>query len=1036
MNLSSLALRYKTVVLSIVALLMVVGARSYFTLPAQEDPHVTVREAVITTRYPGLSPQRMEMLVTKKLEEAVRQLPELKEIRSTTRTGVSIIHASMESKYFDLEQIWDKLRDKVEEATPQLPPGTQKPDINDSFGDVAVLTVALTAPDYTMAEQYNIAKHVKDQLYSITGTKKVDLHGVQNEQISIEVSNARVAELGLSAEQIINTVRAQNTIEPGGEVDIGERTFILEPSGNFDGVAQIGETQIALPNGRGTIPLRDIAEISREPIDPPTPKAYYNGENAIIFAVAMRDGVRVLDYAPIMRDKIEEVESTLPVGYNLDIVTYQAEQVGNAVYGVTSSVLQTLVIVLAVVTLFLGVRTGLIVGAIVPSVMLITLAIMSFTGIPLERMSLATMVIALGLLVDNGIVIAEDFKRRLELGTSRDEALRQTGGELAMPLLSSTLTTVLVFLPLMLADHEAGEFTRSISLIVLISLFTSWVLAIMVTPVLCHKFMRVKVKSEIGAPGEKAGAFDRIEGSYESLLRHVLKRRGLFLILMLIMLVAGVMGMRMVPKKFFPASDRAQVLITLDLPAETSLKATDTLLKRVFPVLKDQIRFPHLQDFAAYAGYGGPRFVMSLSPLDPAPNKAFLVINLDEIGSMQKSLEDLRVMFNEEFPEINARVSDMFLGPTDPGVFQLQVKGPDIETIYSKAKEIEVALAQIPGNIDIWQNWENPIPKLDVNVNQSLARRSQVSSTGVASSLQRYFNGQTISQLRDGDDLYPIVTRGTDRERNNLERLYSLGVETADGMGTVPLEQVAEIELDSEYAVIQREDMTRTVTIETRPLGVTPEDLVKQVDPIIERLSADLPPGHSIEYDGVIVDSTKGKMALAANMPLCLAALFLLLLAQFNSFRRPLLILATIPLLAFGAAVGLNVMGATFGFMVVLGILALAGIIINNAIVLIDRIDIEMKKDGVEPIEAIVAAAKTRLRPIIMTTVTTIVGLMPLLIAQDRLFYGMATVIAFGLGVGTILTLGLVPVLYAMLFKIKEAPQPDGLLSLKAGLAE
>ncbi len=1017
MSISSLAFRYQAVVLLGVVLLMGFGGYSYFTLPAQEDPKITIREAVITTRFPGLSPERMERLVTKTLEESIRQVSEIEEIRSTSRAGLSIIHATVYDRYFQLDQIWDELRQKVSEAAAELPEGASEPVVNDDFGDVAVITAALTAEDFGMGEMFDIAKHIRDRLYGVSGTKRIDLHGVQEERIFIETSNTRLAQLGLSRGEVISVLQAQNIIRPGGEIDTGERSFIVEPTGNLQSLEQIREVLIPLGDGEGTVRLRDLATVKRGTVDPPQRKAYYNGEPAIIFAIAMLDGNRVLEYAPRVRERLEQIQQTLPVGYQLDIVTYQAEQVKNAVFGVTNNVLQTLAIVLAVVILFLGVRTGLIVGSIVPAVMLITLAVMGFTGIPLERMSLATLVIALGLLVDNGIVIAEDFKRRLEEGAERETALAQTGRELALPLLSSTLTTVLVFLPLMLAEHEAGEYTRSISLVILISLLTSWVLAMTVTPTLCHWF--IKVDQDGGARKKRGFAlgdfFQVLERGYAWLLRGILRVRYLFLSVMLAALVGGGWGMSQIPNEFFPDSDRAQVLMTLDLPSDVSLRTTDDKLNALFPILSDEERFPYLESFAAYAGYGGPRFVLSLTPLDPASNKAFIVANLDAFENMPKALSELRAMFREKFPGLRARVTNMFLGPSDPGLFHVQVKGPDAEVIYNKASELEAVLRGVPGMIDVWQDWENRIPKVVVEVDQTQARRAGISSRDVAQSLSAYYSGRHVSEFREGDDIFPIVARAEDAERSRIEQLRSISVEGSAGGMSVPLEQVAELEFESDYAVIQREDLTRTVTVEGRPLGVSPEDLVAQIDPKIEALRDDLPPGHTIEYDGIVVDSAEGKAALAANVPLCLAIVFILLVSQFNSYRRPALIVLTIPLIVAGAALGLSIMQATFGFMVILGLLALAGIIINNAIVLIDRIDIQRAEGAKSDRDAIVDAAARRLRPIIMTTVTTILGLLPLILTEDPLFYGMASVMAFGLGIGTIMTLGVIPVLYSLL---------------------
>ena len=1023
MTISEVAFNYKRVVFMLLLVMMGFGALSYFTLPAREDPEVTVREATITTRYPGLSAERMELLVTKTIEEAVRQVPEMEEIRSVSMPGVSIVHAEADDIYFDLDQIWDEVRDRVEAARADLPDGASKPVVNDDFGDVAVITAALTSDDFAMREKFDMAKHIRDKIYAVKGTKRVDLLGVQHERIFIETSNARLAELNLSPEQLIATLSEQNIIRPGGAVDTGQRNFIIEPTGNFDSVEAVEETLVPLPGDSAPVPLRDLATVTRDYVDPPERKAYYNGKPAVMLSIAMLDGNSVLDYSKRVKERINEISANLPVGYEFNIVTYQAEQVAKAVYGVTRNVLQTLAIVLAVVVLFLGLRTGFIVGSIVPTVMLVTLAVMGFFEMTLQRMSLATLVIALGLLVDNGIVIAEDFKRRLEEGLSRQEALKVTGGELALPLLSSTLTTILVFLPLMLAEHVSGEYTRAISLVILITLLVSWVLAMTVTPTLCYHFVKTESEKKPDPDRKPKGGFERLNSAYERLLRSVLRHRVVFLGLMAALLVAGVAGIASAPKKFFPDSDRSQVLIYVDLPSGVSTRTTDRRMQKMFEAMRDEETFPHLDDFAGYVGFGGPRFVLSLTPIDPAPNKGFIVANVDRFANVAPTIEQLRTVFTRDFPGVRARVSSMYLGPSDSTKIEVQVLGPDKTFIHQTAEEVEQILKDVPGAIDVHNNWEQRVPKLRVDVDQARARRAGVTSADIARSMERFFSGARVSEFREGDDIFPIVARAKDAERHNLDRVRTMNVYAQGADRNVPLVQVADLSLTNAFYRIERENLTRTVTVEGRNTQMTAEDMVPRIEPALDELRADLPPGHEIEYDGVVTQSAEGRAALAANIPLCVGVILILLVAQFNSYARPLLIVTTIPLLLVGAAIGLHVMGAKFGFMPILGLYALAGIIINNAIVLIDRIDIERKATDGTAADAVVTASVRRLRPIVMTTVTTILGLMPLIVTQDALFYGLACVMAFGLMVGTVLTLGVVPVLYSLFFRVspKEA---------------
>ncbi|MBB4267086.1 efflux RND transporter permease subunit [Roseospira visakhapatnamensis] len=1034
MTLTETAFRFRPVVGMVLVALMVFGVVSYGTLPAREDPKLTIRESVIVTDHPGLSAGRVERLITRTLEEAVRRVPEIEEIHSMSMPGRSIIHAEVYERFTKLDQIWDDLRDKVVDARAGLPEGTRDPVVNTDYGDVAVVTAALIAEDFPWRDRLDMAEHVRDRLYAVPGTKRVDLLGAQSERIFIETRNARLAELGLSPESLAAMLRDQNVLTTGGVVDTGARGFMVEPTGSFDSVDEIAEALVTLPDGQGVMPLRDIATVRRATVDPPHQPAYVNGRPAIVFAISMLDDRRVLDYGPAVRQALREIEASLPVGYDLEIITFQADQVAHAVYGVTANVLQTLAIVLVVVILFLGVRTGLIVGSIVPAVMLVTLAIMGIFEITLQRASLATLVIALGLLVDNGIVIAEDFKRRLEDGCSRDEALRRSGRELAVPLLISTLTTILVFVPLMMAEHRAGEYTRSISLVILISLMTSWVLAMTVTPALCHRFVTVPAPGARDGNGNGNGrrglsdrAFRWMTGGYALILRGLLRVRWGVLVLMLTLLAAAVAGIAHAPKRFFPSSDRSQVLVYIDLPAGVTSRTTDASVRRLSDIIATPDRVRNIDSVVAYVGNGGPRFVLALTPVDPAPNRAFMVVNVTAFEHVDQVIRDLRALFRDEAPDLSARVARMFLGPSDSSVLQVQVKGPDPRVLFATGRRIEDALRAIPGVIDLHSDWENRVPKVVVAVDQARARRAGVTSADIAGALDRAFDGATVSAFREDDDIFPIVTRAVGAERGSLARIGGLSLHARATGDTIPLMQVADVMLVNDEARIAREDLQRTLTVEARHLHKTAEDMAPMVAPALAALEAGLPPGHAIEFDGVVTDSGEARAALRANVPLCLTLIVVLLVAQFNSYRRPAIIVATMPLLLIGASAGLVLMGATFGFMVILGLFSLAGILINNAIVLIDRIDIERAEPGADAFEAIVTASVRRLRPILMSTITTVLGLMPLIVTRDPLFHGMASVIAFGLLLGTVLTLGVVPVLYSLMFGIRpprRAPSP------------
>ncbi len=622
-TISELALDHNRLMLAIVFGLMLFGAFSYYQLPKQEDPKIKIREAVVTTAYPGMSAKKVELLITKTLEEAIREMPSIAEIRSVSIPGRSIIHAelkqSVEQSEFD--QQWDILRDQINAVRGELPSGTLPYVINDDFGDVAVLTVALIAdPAYSMGDRQDVAQHIADMMHQVEGTKKIDILGIQQERIFIETKNAKLAQLGIAPTQLIAALKNQNIIRPSGIIDADGENFIIQPSGNYQSLADIRNTLITVPNQSQTILLRDIAKISREVIDPPSRTSYYNGRQAIIFAISKDEQADVLKFTPKMEAMIAQINQTIPAGYQLKNITRQADVVADAVFGVSFSVLQTIVVVSIVVIMFLGLRTGLIVGSIVPAAILITLSIMNFMGIPLERMSLATLIIALGLLVDDGIIMAEDFKKRIEEGETRDEAIRNTSGTLAIPSLTSSLTTILVFLPLMLAQSSAGEYTRSISLVVLIALLISWALSLTFTTYLCHRFVKKETRQKQNIIRRKInGFFDSLSPLYEKVLRRIMRARIIFFVVILGLFFVGGWAMSLVPAKFFPDSDRAQILVYLDMPAGTSMRKTDATIQAILKKLDDKARFPHIKNMLLMvdlAGHGlfchSHRLILSL----------------------------------------------------------------------------------------------------------------------------------------------------------------------------------------------------------------------------------------------------------------------------------------------------------------------------------------------------------------------------------------------------------------------------------------
>ncbi len=1013
------ALENTRVTILFLLLMAFAGVSSYLTYPKQEDPSIQIREALVWAQFPGMEPEQVENLITRKLEEQIRLLGDVDYIKSDSKRGLSFMHVVARDEVPDLSKVWRNLRDKLDDVKPSLPEGTLGPFINDEFGLTAVATVALWTEGFSLAEMRLAARDLRNQLYGLDGIRRVELYGVQEQRVYLELSNAKLAQFGISPEAVGRTLQQQNIVLPGGLIDVQGQNIVIEPSGNFDSVAEIEDVIIAIPGTQRVTPLRDLATITRGFVDPPDEPVYFNGRPAIVLSVSILEGegVNAVEFGKRLTRKIREFEQTLPIGYVLDYATYQPPLIDAAVSGAVTNLMQTLVIVLVVVMLFLGVRTGLIVGSFVPMTMLMSLAIMRALDIELQRMSIASLIIALGMLVDNGIVIAEDIRSRLQAGQERRDAALASGRSLALPLLTSTLTTIFAFLPIPLAIGGTGEYTTSLGQVLIVTLLSSWFLSMLMTPLMCVLFMKVKPRPS-AAGGEVsdpyAGLVHRV---YRRLLEGMLRVRLLVIAGTVAAFVGAIFASQTIVKEFFPAGDRNQFLVYLDLPAGTRSNKTAEVTLGLSDWLQDKSENPEVTGNIAYIGSGGPRFFLSLSPMDPDPHLAFMVVNTETSDQVPEMVRRTREFALANLPEARARVKSMWLGSTESGLFEIRLSGPEMEVLREKSERLLEGLNGIPGIVDVMQDWENRVIRVEVAVDQARARRAGVTSRDVSNSLNALISGASITDYREGDEVIPIVLRGTQTERTNASNIADFSIYSSARGTNVPLEQIADIQADWDLYRIKRRGQERTVTISAKHEFLKADQIFESLKPTIDSL--DLPPGYRWELGGELEQSAKAQGYLAANMPLAAAGIIFLLVWQFNSYRRAGIILLTIPLTFIGATIGLIVMQSVFGFMVILGLLSLAGIIINNGIVLIDRFNVEIAA-GREPYDAVVMACLARLQPILMTTVTTILGLLSLILSVDPLFYGMAVAIAFGLGVATIFTLGFVPVLYALLFRVKN----------------
>ncbi|MGD8912633.1 MAG: efflux RND transporter permease subunit [Candidatus Thiodiazotropha sp.] len=1014
MNLSPFSIHHSRVTLFLAIFITISGIVLYLDYPKQEDPTITVREAIVSTQYTGMSPQRIEHLITRPLEEKIREIAEVDIITSESKLGTSIIHVIIRDEVKNLPSIWEKLRNKVNDVKGNLPDGSVGPWINDEFGLTAVATVALLSDGFSLAEMRQTARDIRDNLYALEGIKRVEIYGIQEEQIVIELKNSKIAELGITPVTIRNALQQQNVLLTGGSVNITGRNFAIEPTGNFDNVEQIASLFIKIPNTDQSLELRDIAQIRRDYVSPPEKPVYYNGQQAIILSISVLDGTDAVTFGNHLKQRIKVLENQLPIGYLLRFATFQPDLIDKAVNGAVINLGQTIVIVLVVVMFFLGIRTGLIVGSFVPMVMLFGMLTMSILGIELQRISIASMIIALGMLVDNGIVVAQDIQSRMQSGTDRQTAALEAGRTLTIPLLTSSLTTILAFMPLMMMVGAAGEYTGSLSYVTAILMVGSWLLAMLVVPLASVWFMKVN-----SGPPAESNYNTQFYRMYRSALHWVLGHRLIVGVLIIASLGMAVVGFAQVPKEFFPKGDRNQYLIYLDLPAGTQSDIVADQIHQLNGWLLDKKLNPEITSTISYIGQGGPRFYSALAPVDPDSHRSFTIVNLEHSNQVKALIGRTHNHILNNFPDARGHVKSMWLGPSETGLYEVRISGQNLDTLEKVAEQFMIELNALDGTIDVKHDWENPLFKFEVIIDQARARRVNVSSSDIAQAMNAFVDGSHISDYREGDNVIPIIARGLEAERSIAGSLWNLVIFSEQNSEGVSLGQVADIRGLGQYSRIKRRNQQRTITVQAKHVKMKAAEIHKQMKPALDRLADSLPAHYSIELGGELEGSSDAQKKLATWMPIAFMLIAALLVWQFNSFRRAIAILLTIPLIIVGAVIGLLTMKAVFGFMTILGLLALAGIIINNGIVMIDRIE-EERNAGIDPYDAIILAAQSRLQPILLSVATTVLGLLPLIIYKDPLFYGMASMMAFALSVGTVLTLGVIPLLYSILMGVRK----------------
>lgn len=1033
MTLTELAISNDRVTAVLVSLLLVSGLLAYNALPKAQDPGFTIRTAVITTRFPGASPERVELLVTDKLEKKAQEMPEVDNITSESRTGISVINVNFKESYTQMRPIFDDLRRKIEDVSEDLPEGIRGPFVNDEFGDVFGSVYTLRGDGFTYAELQDVAEEIRDILLKEPDVAKVSIHGTQEEVVYVDYSNARLSELGLSPNQLAQALGAVNIVSSGGNVLTGRERIALEPTGNFESVADLARVVLQLPGG-GVVYLEDIARVYRAYVDPPDNLARANGEATLAFAVSMRDGGDILKLGQRLDELIPEIQARYPWGIEIDKVWFQASLVQQNVSNFVNNLLQAILIVVLVVVAFLGFRTGLLVASLIPSTMVITFFLMDVFEITINQISLAALIIALGLLVDNAIVIVESILVKRSRGLGGVQAAIDTGMELKTPLLVSSLTTAAAFMPIALAESAVGEYTADIFYVVTIALLVSWGLAMTLVPMLSTRTLPASTQpSDQASDGDVDPFSSRWYGMYRSVLLAALRQKVLTVLIVIGVFWLSLQGLGLVPAEFIAPSEDPVFTGKLELPLGTSIETTqeviedlDRFIERRFGPESDD---PVMTNWLVFVGDGGPRFTLGLDPPTPNAANAFLVGNTTEGKEVDRVIPEIQNFLFENHPDMAAQIARLENGPPVGFPIIVRLSAERIEDIYELAEQVTSKLYEDPRISSVQNSWGLQTKKLRVQVSQERARRAGVTSNDVAYSLRASLAGVDLTEYREGDTIIPVKLRTVAADRQDIGKLEGMAIYSAATGSAVPLRQVADISLTFEPGIIERRDRSRTLYLNVQLRGsATASEVNADLLPWLDEVQRDWPAGSKYEIGGESEESGEANASIAAKLPIAVMFIVLLLVGQFNSVRRPVIILSTIPLGLIGVTIGLLVARSTLGFFTILGVISLSGIIINNAIVLLDRINIEVEKYGRSQADAVVAASQHRLRPILLTTATTVLGMMPLWWGGTAMFEPMAVSIIFGLAFATLLTLIVVPVLYALFFRVNFSGdfQPAG----------
>ena len=1015
-NLSAWALRNRQIVLFLMLLLAIVGGLSYTKLGQSEDPPFTFKAMVIRTLWPGASAEEVSRQVTERIEKKLMETGDYERIVSFSRPGESQVtfmaRDSMPSAR--IPELWYQVRKKISDIRQNLPPDIQGPFFNDEFGTTFGNIYSLSGEGFDYGVLKDYADRIQIQLQRVKDVGKVELLGLQDEKIWIELSNLKLATLGLPLATVQQALKEQNAVSTAGFFETPTERVQLRVSGNFKTVEQIEGFPIRV--GERTLRISDVADVHRGFNDPPAPRMRFMGQDAIGLAVAMKDGGDILVLGKALETEFERLQKNLPAGMQLSKVSDQPAAVKSSVGEFVQVLVEALAIVLLVSFFSLGVRTGLVVALTIPLVLAMTFAAMYYLGIGLHKISLGALVLALGLLVDDAIIAVEMMAIKMEQGYDRLKAARFAWTSTAFPMLTGTLITAAGFLPIAMAQSSTGEYTRSIFQVVTIALLASWIAAVVFVPYLGALLLPDLAKIH-GAKHGSATPDPYGTPFYQRVRRLVewcVRRRKTVIVLTVLLFLGSVVLFRFVPQQFFPASSRLELMVDLKQAEGVSLSNTNEQVKHLESLLKDH---PGIANYVAYVGTGSPRFYLPLDQQLPAASFAQFVVLAKSIEERETLRTWLIETLDQQFPGVRSRVTRLETGPPVGYPVQLRVTGEHIEEVRALARKVAARVRENPHVVNVHLDWEEPSKVVYLNVDQDRARALGVSTANLSHFLQSTLLGSSVSQYREDNELIEILLRGTPHERTELSLLPSLAVPTDNGQ-SVALSQIATLEYGFEEGIIWHRNRLPTVTVRADIYGKEqPDTLLQQILPTLQDVRAELPDGYLLEVGGTVEDSSRGQDSVKAGVPLFIVVVLTLLMVQLRSFSRMVMVFLTAPLGLIGVTLFLLVFGKPFGFVAMLGTIALSGMIMRNSVILVDQIE-QDKAAGMDPWQAIIEATVRRFRPIVLTALAAVLAMIPL---SRSVFFGpMAVAIMGGLIVATALTLLFLPALYAAWFRVKK----------------